>query len=114
NFGTTTSGNPLNPMTGFVTNSAVTGTMRQILPPAKIGRGGFVIVMELVGAGTSAYGIRAITSLNSSNGNITATTAITPIEMQEIDQKMDDGHANTGNIWVPWPVTACNLGTGYD
>jgi len=62
------------------------------LPPAKLGRGNYIAVMNISGRnqmflfGTSAIG----------NGDVTFVDALTPVEAFGFDNKLDDGLATAG------------------
>lgn len=68
----------------------------QALPPAKLGRGNYILSYAV--SGKNYYEMGPVTALPA-NGQYTApATGVTPQEAYNIDGKVDDGQPNTGNV----------------
>lgn len=73
--------------------SLVAGDMADYFPPAKLGRGNYITVFAT--GGFNQYQITGLTSTDAS-GVYTVAEAMTPLEAQNIDTKLDDGLPLTG------------------
>jgi len=111
NYGTATAGNALVAATGAATSDLTAAAVNQIFPPAKIGRGNYITVsgdqvVQNMPAGKNYYEITGIIGMSAANGRFLAgggdglTLALTPLEAQQIDAKIDDGLAFSGKVQV--------------
>jgi len=74
--------------------------INQYFPQAKIGRGNYIDVWSggpSGGNGTNYFGLSAIQSLGG-GGSMSAISGLTVQEAYSIDQKMDDGMPQSGNV----------------
>lgn len=99
NYGTATSGAALQAgMTGGagVLAAALTaGTIGEVFPPAKLGRGNYIAVYS--SAGANWFEITGLTAMGT-DGSITTANQLTPLEAFTIDIKIDDGLPQTGSV----------------
>jgi prepilin-type N-terminal cleavage/methylation domain-containing protein len=82
---------------GSCTGAVTVSTMNQWLPPAKLGRGNYILVYS--DKGKNYYQIQGNTSLACGGGGAyTLTNVMTPVEVRSIDAKIDDGLPETGTV----------------
>jgi len=98
-----------------VPTAAVTSaTMPQWLPPAKLGRGNYVLALSpganLANGPQQGFNYFIITGMTgiSATGVYTTAASLTPIEARNIDAKIDDGQPFTGNVLAGDAATATN------
>jgi len=85
-------------MGNFSTASGAT-PISAVLPVAKIGNGNYVYVYSI--NSYNWYGVSAVNAIPLDD-IISANTAITVLQAYNIDNKMDDGIATTGNVVAVW------------
>src|SRR5690606_16832449 len=88
NFSTATAGNELQ-TTGLLNADVTAGTVRQVLPPAKLGRGNYIIVYGA--SGFNYFQITGVSTITAADGTYVLAGSMTPIEALNIDSKTDDG-----------------------
>jgi prepilin-type N-terminal cleavage/methylation domain-containing protein len=130
-YGTVASGNPLNPANGRMNSIPTAGNMKQIIPPAKLGRGNYVIIFCCDGWDEGGQGnwmqIQGMRGVRNISGDPDGfmVNAMTPIEAADIDRKLDDGLPYTGRVrWTntddewgiynPGPNTCATADFKYD
>ncbi len=89
------------------TDALVTSTTPNMilhLPEAKLGRGNFITVFS--NTGRNFYQITGVTAVNA--GVYTLTTALTPQESFNMDDKIDDGRPLTGGVRAMKDLAALN------
>lgn len=102
-YATAVSGNPIIAATGWITSELTTGTAHQVFPRAKIGRGNHVLAYGTLGINYyQLTGIECMGVDGAFDGcgpsSIGMRFALTPIEAQSIDGKLDDGLPLAGNV----------------
>ena len=70
------------------------------MPAAKLGRGNYVYVFST--NGTNYYGIAPITTTITTGATGALTASMTVQQAYQIDKKVDDGLATTGNVIAGW------------
>jgi prepilin-type N-terminal cleavage/methylation domain-containing protein len=90
------SGTALVAASGQAGANITSSTMNQILPPAKLGRGNYLVVYA--SSGLNYYQLTGITAITAASGAVTLTEALTPMEAYNIDSKVDDGRPASGNV----------------
>ncbi len=88
--------------------TVASGSLAQYFPPAKIGRGQYMSVFNF--AGYNYYGLFGFTSV-SSGLPVSTTSPMSVVQAYNIDKKMDDGLASTGNVAAMYITVQGN--TGY-
>jgi prepilin-type N-terminal cleavage/methylation domain-containing protein len=88
-------------------NEGTTPSLRDLTPPAKLGRGNYVYIYSHIDSvccgvmfnrGVNYFGLSAIGPLSAGAPTDTPTLAIRPIEALNIDTKIDDGLPQSGAI----------------
>jgi prepilin-type N-terminal cleavage/methylation domain-containing protein len=88
--------------------SDISGTSLGLyLPPAKLGRGNYFYVYDGMlfnggwnNSGTNYFGLSGVTTIAASSGlgRISSNPALSVVESYNIDQKIDDGLPQSGNV----------------
>jgi prepilin-type N-terminal cleavage/methylation domain-containing protein len=103
-FGST--GNSLlQPSTGVVLANVI--NVNQSIPAAKLGRSLSVTVIS--GQGQNFFLLMPITKISTNGVYTVGSRAMTPIEAQNIDAKIDDGQPNTGIVLAQGTLGAGNV-----
>jgi prepilin-type N-terminal cleavage/methylation domain-containing protein len=99
NFGTTTAGDALSGSTGGIATPIPTAPAMEVVPPAKLGRGNYIL---LYSAGAQNYfeitGLAVMTTAGALTTANSLTANLTPIEAYTIDLKIDDGLPQSGSV----------------
>ena len=87
----------------LTTGAAAVTTPAPLFPAAKAGRG----IYWLAGSasGLNYYMLTPVTSVNTSDATLPASTGLTPVDAYNIDTKIDDGMPNTGVVQARGTVT---------
>jgi prepilin-type N-terminal cleavage/methylation domain-containing protein len=97
----------------------LTGTiLNQYFPQAKLGHGNYIYVYSAAysnagwsNLGVNYFGLSAVNTLaNSNNGRLYSTATIPVAEAYAIDQKMDDGFPQSGNV-MAWYLNSNQVWT---
>lgn len=73
------------------------GTIGEILPPAKLGNGNYFTVAST--SGQNYYVLSGITQINTGL-SITSTNNLTPLDAYAMDKKIDDGLPASGKVFA--------------
>ena len=86
------------------------GSQTSYFPSGKVGRGNYFTVYS--SGGLNHYEVTGVTS-TSAAGVYTLTTALTPTESFNMDNKIDDGAPGTGVVTAALSVAALNVDANY-
>jgi len=82
--------------TGLLNAAVTAGSVMQVMPPAKLGRGNYITVGS--NQGYNYWLIAGIQGVSTAGAYSSGTDQLTPVEAYNIDKKTDDGSANSGTI----------------